>query len=215
MLSSYSAIKDYLSNAAKEQLGIGISVSSDTTLSLNEPLINQGADSLDVSELIVKFENELKVSLPDDTIGIDVNLQTIIDIIAEQKGIQRADKTPIISNIIQPVKTRYSKQDVFKSLKEIILKSHPEISAEKITRNASFWQTFGFDQYDLIEIIMNMEIRYKLLNNNINYLKHFTMVGEFCDNFYNILKEQFPESAVKEPVPILGAVRSLFNTNQK
>lgn len=104
------------------------------------------------------------------------------------------------------------KQDVFNTLKGVILEKHPDILPEKIARDASFLWAFNFDQYDLIEVIIQMEYKYKLVNNNITYMKQFTYIGEFCDNFYNILKEQKPElikDSQSYKIPVFGFVKHL------
>ena len=95
---------------------------------------------------------------------------------------------------------QYSKQDIFNTLKEIIVQNHPEFTKEQITRDTSLIWKLRFDLYDIREMIILMEQHFKLLNNNIDYLKQFTTVGEFCDNFYNILKEQSPDLIAAEPV---------------
>ena len=110
---------------------------------------------------------------------------------------------------------QYSKKDVFDNLKQVILNLHPDIDPEVITHKASFWWTLNLDHYDLIEIIMHMEQRYKLLNNNISYMKQFSYLDEFCDNFYNILKANFPENAAKEPLQVVDVVKAWLNPVRK
>ena len=108
---------------------------------------------------------------------------------------------------------QYTKQDIFNELKDIVLETHPEILPEQITKNASFFQHLRFDGYDMVEIIIRMEQKFKLLNNNINHLKQFTYVNEFCDEFFNILSAQSPEmvsGGQSAKISMFGFMRRFF-----
>lgn len=72
-------------NAIAEQFGLG-----ETPVNLDTSLSEYDADSLDLVELVMTIEDELKIEIPDDDfIGPDVTKMTgrqLVEIAAKAKG---------------------------------------------------------------------------------------------------------------------------------
>ena len=109
----------------------------------------------------------------------------------------------------------YSRRDIFNILKETIIDLHPTVVDEKITHNASFWFTLQMDQLDLIELIMHMERKVGMTTDNISRLKNVSYLGDFCNQFYDILKTQYPEKTIDETPGIVKLMNRWFPSRTK
>lgn len=109
----------------------------------------------------------------------------------------------------------YSRRDIFYMLKDTIVDLHPTVMDEKITYNASFWHTLQMDQFDLIEVIMHMEQKVGMTTNNISRLKNVSYLGDFCNQFYDILKTQYPEKTIDETPGIVKLINRWFPSRTK
>ena len=123
MTMSYSALSDYVITTINEITKKDIS--TDPSF-LKSPLSDFGLDSLDVTELLIKYEAKFKIVFPNDYARYsDVSPESIIDLIAKKKNIEK--KQPQITFNPQqtqstPVKTAL---DNTNQKKEITGKFYP------------------------------------------------------------------------------------------
>ena len=106
MTTTYEDIKLQVIAATVEKLG----EYDQQNIPLNTPLKNMGADSLDILELILSFEQEFNIKLPnEDELPADLTIQIITNMIADRLNVAVPQKYIISKQIthvapVQPMK---------------------------------------------------------------------------------------------------------------
>ena len=85
---------------------------------------------------------------------------------------------------------KYSNQEIFNSVKEIMLDMYPHIPANKITKDASFKWSLGVDSLDRLEILMEFEKKYNISIEDTSRIEKISSLGEYC---YILYKHMHPE----------------------
>ena len=108
-----------------------------------------GADSLDIVELVMAFEEEFNIEIPDDAV---YKLETIGDVVSFVKNPE-----PILNAVEQD---RAKLGQIADRVKEIIA-AQLGIDEEKI-KSYSTWAALGADSLDLVELLMAFEEEFEI-----------------------------------------------------
>lgn len=93
---------------------------------------------------------------------------------------------------------KYSNEETFNAVKEIILMLFPYIDEKTITPNAHMKWNLGFDDFDKKTIIMQYEATNGGFFQYTSALKNAVTLGEFCNTFCNALNTENEKNIVAQ-----------------
>ena len=147
---------------------------------------NLGADSLDVVELVMAFEEEFEIEIPDDVI---YKLGTVEDVVSFVENPE-----PIL-NAVELDRARL--EQIADRVKKIIA-AQLGIDAEKI-KGYSTWAALGADSLDLVELVMAFEEEFNVEIPDYVAEKVETVGAAVETIFYDVYGYQAPYSLIQEP----------------
>ena len=145
-----------------------------------------GADSLDIVELVMAFEEEFNIEIPDDVV---YKLETIGDVVSFVENPE-----PILNAVEQD---RAKLEQIADRVKEIIA-AQLGIDEEKI-KSYSTWAALGADSLDLVELLMAFEEEFEIEIPDYVAERVGTVGAAVETIFYYVYGYQAPYDLIKEP----------------